>query len=73
MIFAVLSILLEVLVILVLPVFGAALYLLIGLNGHTLRMRKRYFDIDKILFSMLLTTGKCLKRLRRKAGTLPVS
>ena len=31
--------------ILLLPIFGTALYFLIGLNGHTLKMRKRYADI----------------------------
>ena len=40
-------------VIMVLPIFGTALYFLIGLNGHTLEMRKRYEDVDKILFPML--------------------
>ena len=41
------------LVILLLPIFGTALYLLIGLNGHSLRMRKRYEDIDRLLLPML--------------------
>lgn len=35
------------------PLFGTLLYLLIGLNGHTLKMRKRYLDVDRILFPML--------------------
>ena len=41
------------LVILLLPIFGATLYLMIGLNGHSLKMRKRYEDIDRILMPML--------------------
>ena len=57
-------------VILVLPVFGAALYLLIGLNGHTLRMRKRYFDIDKILFSMLPDDREVFEKVEKKSGHL---
>ena len=57
-------------VILVLPVFGAALYLLIGLNGHTLRMRKRYFDIDKILFPMLPDDREVFEKVEKKDGHL---
>ena len=57
-------------VILVLPVFGAALYLLIGLNGHTLRMRKRYMDIDKILFPMLPDDGEVFEKVEKKNGHL---
>ena len=57
-------------VILVLPVFGAALYLLIGLNGHTLRMRKRYTDIDKILFPMLPDDRKVFEKVEKKNGHL---
>ena len=57
-------------VILVLPVFGAALYLLIGLNGHTLRMRKRYFDIDKILFPMLPDDREVFEKVEKKNGHL---
>ena len=40
-------------VIMMLPIFGTALYFLIGLNGHTRKMRKRYEDVDKILMPML--------------------
>ena len=57
-------------VILVLPVFGAALYLLIGLNGHTLRMRKRYTDIDKILFPMLPDDREVFEKVEKKNGHL---
>ena len=57
-------------VILVLPVFGAALYLLIGLNGHTLRMRKRYIDIDKILFPMLPDDREVFEKVEKKDGHL---
>ena len=33
------------LVILLIPIFGTALYVMIGLNGHSLKMRKRYEEI----------------------------
>ena len=57
-------------VILLLPVFGTALYFLIGLNGHTLKMRKRYLDIDKVLFSMLPDDRKTFARVEKKDGHL---
>ena len=58
------------LVILLLPIFGTALYLLIGLNGHTLMMRKRYEDIDKILFPMLPDGEKEAENARKRDGRL---
>ena len=70
------------LVILLLPIFGTLLYGLIGLNGHSLKMRKRYEDIDKILLPMLpandevaekarardLRLGGIIEYIRRQAG-----
>ena len=70
------------LVILLLPIFGTLLYVLIGLNGHSLKMRKRYEDIDKILLPMLpandevaekarardLRLGGIIEYIRRQAG-----
>ena len=58
------------LVILLLPIFGTALYLLIGLNGHSLKMRKRYEDIDKILLPMLPANEKVSERAAKKDGRL---
>ena len=57
-------------VILLLPVFGTALYFLIGLNGHTLKMRKRYVDIDKVLFPMLPDDRETFGRVEKKDGHL---
>ena len=70
------------LVILLLPITGTLLYLLIGLNGHSLKMRKRYEDIDRILMPMLpenedvaekakardLRLGGIIEYIRRQAG-----
>ena len=58
------------LVIMLLPIFGTALYLLIGMNGHTLSMRNRYEDIDKILMPMLPANKKEAENARERDGRL---
>ena len=58
------------LVIMLLPIFGTALYLLIGMNGHTLSMRTRYEDIDKILMPMLPENKKEAENARARDGRL---
>ena len=58
------------LVILLIPIFGTALYIMIGLNGHTLKMRKRYEDIDRILFPLLPDGEKEAENARNKDGRL---
>ena len=50
-----------IILILVFPIMGVALYLLIGLNGGTHRMRERYADIDRKLLP-LLSDGKYQKQ-----------
>ena len=42
-----------IILIMILPVFGTALYLLIGLSVSTRSMKKRYEDVDKRLFPFL--------------------
>ena len=42
-----------VILILVAPIMGVSLYLMIGLNGHTRKMRERYRKIDDVLLPML--------------------
>jgi cardiolipin synthase len=58
------------LVILLLPISGTMFYLLIGLNGHSLKMRKRYEDIDKILMPMLPKNDDVAQNARAKDGRL---
>ena len=58
------------LVILLLPIFGTALYLLIGFNGHSLRMRKRYEDIDRLLLPMLPANQDVAERAVARDGRL---
>ena len=69
-------------VIMALPIFGTMLYLLIGFNGYSFKMRKRFEDIDKILFPILptgeeetanaqardLRLGGIVEYIRRQAG-----
>ncbi len=58
------------LIILSLPIFGAFFYLLIGLNGHSLRMRKRYIDVDRILMPMLPKNDDVADNVRNFDGRL---
>ena len=58
------------LVILMFPIFGTALYFLIGLNGYTMAMRKRYEDIDKILMPMLPANDKVAEEAQARDGRL---
>ena len=58
------------LVILLLPIFGTALYLMIGMNGHSLAMRRRYEDIDKILLPMLPANEEEAANARARDGRL---
>ena len=44
-----------IILILIFPIMGVALYLLIGLNGGTRKMRKRYEKIDSRLFPLKIT------------------
>ena len=46
------------------PLFGVTLYLLIGLNGHTLTMAGRYQKIDDMLLPMIEQKDKIMEELR---------
>ena len=62
-----------IILILIFPIMGVALYLLIGLNGGTRKMRKRYEKIDSRLFPLLPDNSDNLERLRLqlpKAGSI---
>ena len=50
--------------ILTFPIFGITLYLLIGLNAHTLKMYKRYHEIDRDLLPLLPSGELALRHLR---------
>ena len=55
-----------VILILVFPIMGVGLYLLIGLNGGTHKMRERYDQIDRELLPLLSDDSECRERLGRK-------
>ena len=42
-----------IMLILAFPVFGIVMYLLVGLNGYTHKMRQRYEAVDAVLLPML--------------------
>ena len=42
-----------IMIIMAVPIFGVVLYLMIGINGYTRWMAKRYQQVDKRLFPML--------------------
>ena len=43
-----------------------SLYLLIGLNGDTRKMKQRYADIDGELLPLLPENKKCMERMKEK-------
>ena len=62
-----------VILILIFPIMGVGLYLLIGLNGGTHKMRERYAEIDSKLLPMLSDNQECLSRINEtipKAGNI---
>ena len=55
-----------ILLILSFPVMGLALYLLVGLNGGTEKMRKRYEEIDSRLLPLLPKNEQVREALQEK-------
>lgn len=59
--------------IMVFPIMGLTLYLMVGLNGGTNKMRKRYKDIDEQLLPLLPENHKIQEKLQHtipKAGNI---
>lgn len=54
-----------IILILVFPLLGVALYLTIGLSGSTARMRKRYEDVDKQLMPLLVQDDEVMSSLEK--------
>lgn len=62
-----------IILILIFPIMGTALFLLIGLNGGTRKMKQRYEEIDKELLPLLPTNEETLNKIKTtamKAGTI---
>ena len=53
-------------VIMAVPIFGTLLYLFIGMNGGSFRMRKRFEDIDRILYPILPTGEREARNARER-------
>lgn len=58
-----------IMLILAFPVFGVVLYVMIGLNGPTNKMRARYDKVDKVLLAQL-TEGEYGKHCRQAMEAL---
>ena len=52
-----------IILIMALPIMGVVLYLLIGLNSHTFKMRKRYEQVDERLMPLLPDDAAAQARL----------
>ena len=55
-----------IMLIMAFPVFGVVLYLLIGLNGSTWKMKDRYKRIDEILLPFLTQNKQCMEDLEKQ-------
>ena len=55
-----------VILILIFPIMGVGLYVLIGLNGGTHKMRERYAEIDSKLLPRLPDSLECLSKIKEK-------
>ena len=53
-----------IILIMALPIFGVALYLLIGLNGFTHKMKRRYEEVDEKLMPLLPVDDRVQERFR---------
>ena len=49
-----------------LPIFSISFYLLVGLNGHTLKMGRRYREVDEGLLPLLASGGEPMERLDKE-------
>ena len=59
-----------IMLIMLVPIVGTVLFLIIGLNWHTLQMRKRYTELDKILLPLLPPNEEVSRHVREKSGRL---
>lgn len=57
-----------IMLILVFPIFGVAMYLLVGTNVYTKKMRRRFRNIDEILLPMLPENKSELEKLKEMDG-----
>ena len=55
-----------IMLIMAFPIMGVALYLLVGLNGSTIKMRKRFETIDNILLPKLSSNDNIISDVKKK-------
>ena len=58
-----------IVLILMLPITGVVMYLLVGLNGGTMRMKLRYRDIDRHLMPYLPENEENIRALKERSGS----
>ena len=54
------------LLIMAVPIFGTMMYLFVGMNRYSFKMRKRFEDIDKVLFPILPTCEEEAKNVKAR-------
>ncbi|MBR1628713.1 MAG: cardiolipin synthase [Lachnospiraceae bacterium] len=59
-----------IIVIIALPIFGTTLYLLIGLNGSTYKMRRKYKEIDQALLPFLKADRQIYEEAKKRDARL---
>lgn len=52
--------------IMAIPIFGTMMYLFVGMDRYSMKMRKRFDDIDKILFPILPTCEEEAENVRAR-------
>ena len=57
-----------IILIMILPVVGVTFYLIVGLNGSTKQMRRRYEEVDTQLFPLLPENREVFEKLSAKDG-----
>lgn len=55
-----------IILILAFPGFGLFLYILVGINGHTRKMKARYKMVDEKLFPMLPNSSKVIEEMKKE-------
>ena len=55
-----------IILVLLAPVLGVSLYVLIGINTHTRKMKKRYQEVDDALLSLLPVNDEVLSELKQR-------
>ena len=55
-----------IILILAVPIFGVIMFLMVGLNSHTIQMKKRYLNIDEKLYPMIDKNDNLIQAVKDK-------